>query len=111
MSDFNERIRCEGGGGHVFTVEAVPPLDFYMPYTLSLEEWLKRKDDSRHLRRIDKMRFFVAACVAASKHPWWDGVLRDEPRIALDLANDDLVVIFKLDNNGNTFLVRDVTPV
>jgi hypothetical protein len=83
------------------TVKVVGPLDFFENHTLLLEEWLARNSEER-VRCIED---FMRAVIAVSHHEWWDGMMRCEPRVAYNPDGEHPYFIFKLDNNGTTFLV------
>ena len=85
-----------------------PPLDFFEDATLTLAEWLDKSDPQQ---RIQKMATFMKSVVAVSRHPVWEWDLRCEPRVAYNPALDDTYFIFKIDNNGSTFLVGDSLPL
>lgn len=91
-------------------VVAISPLDFFDDYTLAITDWMGR--DSYDATIADKVERYTEAFAAVSRHPYWDGRLRCLPRVGYNPAEDEGYFIFKIDNNGTTFLVgRTLPPV
>lgn len=84
------------------TVRSIEIKDFYEGSTLTVEEWLKRTDEPE----LKKWEKFMSACDELFKHKDWDYKLRTPPRIGYDYEKDCEYFIFKLDNNGLTFVVH-----
>lgn len=78
------------------------PLDCFTSFTLSAAEWVGRHEEGPEAAAA----LLIDACFTVAKHPLWDGVQRSySPRVAFNAQTDSLYFIFKLDNNGTTFLV------
>jgi len=90
-----------------FIVYAISPLDFFYDATVTVQEWVAYTEDppSLGLTRQQRWADFLAAVVAVSQHEYWEWELRDEPRVAYDAISDRYYFIFKIDNNGTTFVV------
>ena len=86
---------------YVYNVEA---LDFFEESTVPVSEWLKRPGASgRNLQ--EKRDELFDALFTVSQHPCWDWHMRLEPHVAYYPRQDTWYFIFKLNNNGSTFLV------
>jgi len=81
---------------------AVSPRDAYQSCTVPVQTWL-----AANIERHDE---YIRAVALYVSHPWYDGSLRDDPRVAYDAGNDDSYFIFKQDNNGTTILVGYSLP-
>lgn len=89
-------------------VECIAPLDFHeliCPTVDSYKEKLKSIYDQATAEHFGKR--FESAFSAVQQHDWWETELREKPRVIYDPNNDDTAFIFKLDNNGTTFLVSE----
>lgn len=82
------------------------PLDSYEDYTVSIPDFV-RVDPARQWGETSTQKWaaFMGASAALLAHPDYDGFLREPPRVAYDRQTDDYYFIFKLDNNGTTFIV------
>ena len=79
--------------------------DHFEELTLSVQDWLSIDVDTFCLSKSDKEEIFAQASTAVTLHPYWEDDLRCEPYIGYDFINDYHYFIFKLDNNGTTFMV------
>src|ERR1051325_3877328 len=88
-------------------VQAVTPRDHFGFVTTSVDEWLNKYSNNEPWHsEIEKAREdFKRAEDAVTKHPAWEGELREPPRVAYDPVDDSYYFIFKLNNNGTTFIV------
>lgn len=78
------------------------PLDFFVEWTVDIDDWATSPVQVSEV---------VRACFAVAKCKDWDGVQRGySGRVAYDAASDSHYFIFKLDNNGTTFLVGESIP-
>ena len=78
--------------------------DWFGDCTLTLEQWLENKNPN--VKRIEKVRWFVAACAAVQ--PYLEkryGPLRHAPRVGWDVRDDVTFFLFKADGDGVTFIV------
>lgn len=94
-------------------VQELPPRDYYDEGTLTIPEWLDKVMDGNAFREGDPWLEFIyaAAMVAPLIKQYSPEGLRGEPRVGYDLVSDQIYFLFKLDNNGTTFIVsRDGVP-
>ena len=85
-----------------WSVQECFPLDFFDTCTLTVEQWLANTDEPNG--RTAKWATLIHACSLVEKYIAVDG-LRQEPRIGYDPGNDGTYFIFKVSNNGTTYLV------
>jgi hypothetical protein len=78
------------------------PLDYYESSTLSVDQWIKQQ---REQSATDAWSDFLQAVAVVTKEPFWEWGLRLPPRVAYDPVSDGHYFIFKIDNNGTTFVV------
>ena len=89
-----------------WVVQAVAPKDYYDGCTLRVDEWLaKCGHDGVPLTPTEAWAEFMQAVAVVTQHRLWEWQLRQEPRVAYDAVSDRHYFIFKIDNNGTTFLV------
>lgn len=93
-----ERLEC---------VETGELLDFYEDMCVEVDDFIAR--DTAVPRRLarpgEALRDFAEACFAFAKANTRDTDLRCLPHVTVNPLNDTAMYIFKLDNNGTTFLV------
>jgi hypothetical protein len=90
------------------SVQAVEPRDAYEPSTVPVQAWIDHVEELPFgLKRLDAWAQFIRAAAEVAKHPSWEWSLRTEPRVGYDAASDSHYFIFKIDNNGTTFLVSE----
>lgn len=89
-------------------VLAIDPLDCFEDFTVPIGDWLSR--DTFDCDAYDKIAAYTRAFAAVSRHPLWDGRIRCLPRVAYNAIDDCGYFIFKIDNNGTTFLVGETLP-
>ena len=82
-----------------------PPLDFFVDCTVAVTDWFSTAEDP-----IWAWNFFLEACKVLTKCDFFDCKLRNEPRVAYDATIDSAYFIFKINNNGTTFLVGNFLP-
>ncbi len=81
------------------------PLDYFQEATVEVLDWLSQsRGDFAGLSR--RCRAYWGACEAVEKHELWDGELRHMPHVGYDRNRDSEYFIFKLSNNGTTFIVE-----
>lgn len=91
-----------------WTIEAVPPLDFYDEFTLTVEEYvtggkgLIESEDNKS--RAEK---FLSAFDAIKNDSRKDSEFRSRFGVLYDPNTDDVAFIFKLDNNGTTLIASE----
>jgi hypothetical protein len=90
-----------------FYIHEVGIRDWFTSCTLTIEEWLKRDDIREAIEDINKWDDLIAAIHAVHFSGYFDGKLREPPRIGYDVMRDNYYFIFKIDNNGTTFVVSD----
>jgi len=73
------------------------PLDFFGPGTIPVGEWISRDGESAAEA--------IRACAAVTQHPSWEAELREPPRVGYCFHDQTPIFVFKIDNNGTTFLV------
>ena len=83
--------------------------DFFATSTISASEWLSRSygewGPDSNLTKDNAWTEFLKAFEAVSVSPGFEWPLREEPRVAYDPIDDTHYFIFKIHNNGMTFLV------
>jgi hypothetical protein len=67
-----------------------------------VEQWLANVTEPEN--RTEKWRMLIRACWLMAAHVDRDG-LRQDPRVGYDPGNDGPFFIFKVANNGTTYLV------
>ena len=95
-----------------WTIECVTPRDYYDWFTFTVEEVkykLRQLDrdepDFTNSRESQFVESFLSAQHALEQHRDFDGELRRAPSVIYDPTTDTEAFIFKLDNNGTTFIV------
>lgn len=88
-------------------VQAVEPKDCFDSCTLTVEQWLAGLGPEGSGARCEGWRDLMMAVEAVVSHSLWEWQLRCTPRVAYDVEYDRPFFIFKIDNNGTTFLVAD----
>ena len=94
-------------------VIVLPPLDHLEENTLTLAEWLRKITHAPHgdpSCEIGGMDLFLRAVHAVTQYEYWEFNLRCMPRVAYNPERDEPFFIFKIVNNGTTFLVGDNLP-
>ena len=77
--------------------------DFYPEYCFTVPEMLSRLRPQEHERFVQD---FHSATLAFTREAGLDSNLRGIPYVTYDYEADNHSFIFKLDNNGSTYLVR-----
>ena len=99
----------------MYVLECVQPLDWFDVSTKRVDDWLNELPKFQ-LEQVEGWKLFLMAVAAVQQHLYWDGELRRVPRVGYNPQNDQrgpsgIYFIFKLDNNGTTFLVsQDELP-
>jgi hypothetical protein len=78
--------------------------DFFEDCTLPVLDWLANKEGQDAKKAWSD---FMAATKAVTSHEWWEWELRHEPYVGYDVKQDSHYFIFKIDNNGTTFVVSE----
>jgi hypothetical protein len=78
---------------------ATGPLDSFQYSTLSVFEWIERGPIPAQWSE------FLEAVAEVTSHPLWEWQLRHPPCVGYDPVSDSPYFIFKIDNNGLTFVV------
>jgi len=87
-----------------WSVQECFPLDFFDESTLTIEQWLANSEESQAQGRVAKWATLIHACSLVEKYIAEDG-LRQEPRVGYNPGTDASFFIFKVSNNGTTYLV------
>lgn len=88
-------------------VRATSPKDWFDDLTMTVREWLEKEANPVGPSREDKESEFLEAKAEVEKHDSWDNEERHEPHVGYDPIEDTFYFIFKLDNNGTTFLYHN----
>lgn len=83
-------------------VRAISPRDFFHEGTIDVFKWIGNS--------TERCEEFMLAVAAVSRHELWEADIRQIPRVAYDVSSDSTYFIFKIDNNGSTFLVGRQLP-
>ena len=86
-----------------WSVFGLGPLDFFEDCSIPIAQWIK--DDK------ERQQMFMLACYLV--FPFVsddDGGLRHGAYVAYDIGHDESVFIFKVDNNGSTYVVSRNMP-
>ncbi len=75
-------------------------LDFFEASTVPVFQWMEELNCPD-----DGLWDFLKAVAVVTKEPLWEWNLRVPPRVGYDPVSDGPVFIFKLANNGSTFVV------
>lgn len=86
-----------------FYIHDLGPKDFFENKTLSIEEWMQKDEPNR----IEKWEKLIKVIVSLSKHKYWENNLRNAPRIGYDIVTDSDYFVFKINNNGITFIIAE----
>jgi hypothetical protein len=76
--------------------------DFFTENTLPVLEWIGAREGTEALKAWSE---FMGAVKAVMTHDWFEWELREEPHVGYDIKHDENYFIFKIDNNGTTFVV------
>jgi len=80
-------------------------LDFFEESTLTIDQYLHTSQLG--IDPVNKWELIISSIIAVSKHGFWENDLRVDPRVAYDIISDSAIFIFKIDNNGTTFIVSN----
>jgi hypothetical protein len=83
-------------------VQAISPRDSYEEVSLLVTDWINKSMITDFNIKIEK---YYEAYQAVQKHSFWEYHEREEPRVSYDIVHDEEIFIFKIDNNGTTFIV------
>ncbi len=78
-------------------------LDFFGGCTVPVSEWVHTAEVFLPHQAWSE---FLKAADAVSHHGYWDGQLREEPCVGYNPNTDHHYFIFKLDNNGTSYVVE-----
>ena len=90
-----------------WVVQTVTPRDNFYLATLSVEQWLANvRSTEKGGSDLDAWTKLLGAIQAIGSHDLWDNDdMCHDPRVAYDAEHDSEYFIFKMSNNGTTFLV------
>jgi len=91
-------------------VVRIPPLDFFGDVTIPVLEWLGRVSPNGRTPN-SKLEDFILACAAVGPHLEHEALRGEGPAVAYNALTDSDYFIFKVDNNGTTFLVGREPPI
>ena len=83
-------------------VKVASPLDFFENWACPFNIWLGEECPNGH-----RVALFIAACGLVVNTRYWDNHPREIPYVGYDHHSETYFFIFKIDNNGTTFLVMD----
>ncbi len=78
-------------------------LDWFGGCTVPVSKWVNRAEI---VSVPEAWSQFLSAAEAVSQHEYWDGDLRQEPHVGYNPGKDHHYFIFKLDNNGTSYVVE-----
>lgn len=90
------------------------PLDFFDEYTMTVEEWLSRLRRSEFRSPSTGKIQYMQAIAAVSRHKFWEWDIVGSGNVwynPLTDNYDDPCFIFKISNNGTTFIVGKELPI
>jgi hypothetical protein len=91
-----------------WTVQFMDPKDFFYSSTLTVDEWIKKEMPiSGRTEHELRLEWAEASNILGADPRFGLGGVRGEPRVAYDIHSDSYYFIFKMDDNGNVFVVSD----
>ncbi|MBI2471491.1 MAG: hypothetical protein HYV59_09655 [Planctomycetes bacterium] len=87
-------------------VYRLDPRDFFEEATLYVSDWIDKEITiPPHVAKTDKWSEFLSAVSTVTRHRLWEWDFTTEPCVGYDVNSDSYYFIFKMLNNGSTFVV------
>jgi hypothetical protein len=88
-------------------VQFIPARDFFHSSTLTIPEWVQRESSISGRTAHELYLEHADATLALGVDPRYLPGLREDPRVGYDISTDKYYFFYKMDNNGNVFIVSE----
>jgi hypothetical protein len=94
--------------GKALMVYALPPRDWFFAMTVRATDWIAATQDSKEQEERDgdsSSQRYQRALRAVMRHPFFERDGLTDARVVYRVEHDDLDFLFRISNNGITFIV------